>query len=106
MFQVENKSEFEVMSMKKIRKHFIFHGQVQGVGFRYTAGYIAKSLDLTGWVMNEYDGTVVAELQGDERAIDQFINKIHRSDRYISIDWVDEKSVPVEETERSFRIRN
>lgn len=91
--------------MKKIRKHFIFHGQVQGVGFRYTACYIAKSLGLTGWVMNEYDGTVIAEVQGDEPAVDQFINQIHTTGRYISIDWVDEKVIPLVE-ERSFRTRN
>lgn len=92
--------------MKKVRKHFIFHGQVQGVGFRYTASYLAKSLDLTGWVMNEYDGTVVAEVQGDERIVDHFVNRIHVSGRYISIDWTDEKVIPLVEEERTFRIRN
>ncbi|MFR8717144.1 MAG: acylphosphatase [Faecalibacterium prausnitzii] len=32
-------------------------GQVQGVGFRYRARYAAQSLDLTGWVQNEDDGS-------------------------------------------------
>ena len=33
--------------MSEIRKHFVFHGKVQGVGFRYTAKYLALSMDLT-----------------------------------------------------------
>ena len=45
--------------MSEVRKHMIFHGRVQGVGFRYTAKYLARSMNLTGWVKNEYDGTVV-----------------------------------------------
>lgn len=30
------------MSMEKVRIHYIFHGTVQGVGFRYKACYSAK----------------------------------------------------------------
>ena len=40
-------------------------GQVQGVGFRYRARYAAQTLDLTGWVENEDDGSVTLEVQGD-----------------------------------------
>lgn len=43
--------------MADVRKRIIFRGRVQGVGFRYTAKYLAQSLGLTGWVRNEYDGT-------------------------------------------------
>ena len=38
--------------MAEVRKRIIFHGRVQGVGFRYTAKYLARSLRLTGWVKN------------------------------------------------------
>lgn len=34
----------------KIRKHIIFYGRVQGVGFRYYAVQKANQLGLTGWV--------------------------------------------------------
>ena len=30
--------------MLEVRKHFVVHGKVQGVGFRYTAKYLALSL--------------------------------------------------------------
>ena len=56
--------------MAEIRQRIVFHGRVQGVGFRYTAKYLAQSLGLTGWVENEFDGTVVMEIQGREPMID------------------------------------
>ena len=52
--------------MSEVRKHFVVHGKVQGVGFRYTAKYLALSLGLTGWARNEWDGTVTMEVQGRE----------------------------------------
>lgn len=37
--------------MSEVRKHMIFHGRVQGVGFRYTAKYLARSMNLTAGVI-------------------------------------------------------
>ena len=56
--------------MEKVRKHIIFSGRVQGVGFRYTACYLARPLGLTGWVKNLWDGDVEMEVQGDPAAAD------------------------------------
>lgn len=56
-----------------VRKHIIFYGRVQGVGFRYYSVYKARALGLTGWVRNLYDGTVEMEVQGKESEIDQLI---------------------------------
>ena len=47
-----------------IRKHILFYGRVQGVGFRYHATYKASLLGLTGWVRNLEDGSVEMEVQG------------------------------------------
>ena len=41
-----------------VRKHILFSGRVQGVGFRFTACSLARPLGLTGWVKNCYDGDV------------------------------------------------
>lgn len=74
--------------MKKVRKHIIFSGRVQGVGFRYTACYLARPLGLTGWVKNLWDGNVEMEVQGDPAAIERLINGLE-SGRFIRIDHMD-----------------
>ena len=58
---------------EKVRKHIIFYGRVQGVGFRYYSVYKSRQLGLTGWVRNLYDGTVEMEVQGEQQVIDQLI---------------------------------
>lgn len=45
------------------------HGFVQGVGFRYTARLEAARLGVAGWVRNRPDGTVEAEVEGDEASV-------------------------------------
>ena len=54
---------------EKVRKHIIFYGRVQGVGFRYYSVYKSRQLGLTGWVRNLYDGTVEMEVQGEQQKI-------------------------------------
>lgn len=90
--------------MTQIRKRLVFHGRVQGVGFRYKAKYLASSLGLSGWVRNEYDGTVHMEVQGSKQMIHKLMEGLNR-DRYISIEWIDEKDIPVDGEERSFSVR-
>ena len=90
--------------MDKIRKRFIFYGRVQGVGFRWRARHAADSLHLTGWVSNLSDGSVMMELQGTEAEIDRLIISL-QNDRYIEISDMKVKSIPVEEDERSFRVK-
>ena len=48
--------------MQKIRESIDFYGRVQGVGFRYKLGYLARMYSVTGWARNEYDGSVSTEL--------------------------------------------
>ncbi len=56
--------------MDRIAKHIIFKGQVQGVGFRYTAHRVAARYDVTGFVRNLPDGTVEMLIQGTEQNVD------------------------------------
>ncbi len=55
-----------------------FYGSVQGVGFRYTARHAANMYRLTGYVRNDYDGSVTCEVQGDPDAIDAFIRTLNQ----------------------------
>ena len=89
--------------MEKMRMHIRFFGQVQGVGFRYTASHQASRYGLTGWVKNEYDGTVTAEVQGREADIDAWTYAM-QSGRYIQIDRIEKSEREVDCEERSFRI--
>lgn len=85
------------------RKHIIFYGSVQGVGFRWRARHAADLHGCTGWVHNKWDGTVEMEIQGEEEQIDRVIQSVN-SGRYVFIERMDVKTIPVEE-ERSFRTR-
>lgn len=85
------------------RKHIIFHGFVQGVGFRWRARLAAELYGCTGWVRNEWDGTVEMEIQGKEEQIDQVIQSINAG-RYVFIERMDVQTIPIEK-ESSFRTR-
>ena len=52
-----------------IRRRVIVHGYVQGVGYRYTARAQASRLGVGGWIRNRADGTVEAEVEGDEASV-------------------------------------
>ena len=89
--------------MEKIRKHFVFSGRVQGVGFRYRSSYIARDLGLTGWVKNNWDGKVKMEVQGTREEIGKLLSMLYQQ-RYIWIEDIEAKETPVQK-ESSFRIR-
>ena len=84
-----------------IRKHIRFWGRVQGVGFRYRAYHATNSVGATGWVRNEYDGSVTMEIQGTEEQIDQVILMIEKG-RFVRIENMDARTIPIKEEERGF----
>ena len=51
------------------------HGFVQHVGFRNFVRKNAEKLGITGWVKNNFDGTVEALLEGDDNTISELIEK-------------------------------
>ena len=87
----------------KVRKQIIFYGDVQGVGFRYRAFHAAQALGITGWVRNEWDGSVSMEVQGTEEEIDQMILTIQKG-TYVALRDMKVKTLPLE-AEGRFRIR-
>lgn len=92
------------MDQSIIRRHIRFYGWVQGVGFRYRARYAADAAGATGWVKNEYDGSVTMEIQGTEEQIDQVILALERGS-YIRIENMDVQTIPVLAEERGFYTR-
>ena len=84
----------------------IFKGQVQGVGFRYTASVIAKKYNLSGYAQNLYTGDVKVEIQGEKENIDSFINEILKSqNRWIIIEDYSIKKIDIVENEKNFGVR-
>jgi len=88
----------------KQRVQYSFTGYVQGVGFRYTASRAASMLGLTGWVRNEYDGSVTMEVQGEEAALRAVVELIEKNPG-ISIDNVCSENIPLAPDEKAFYIR-
>ena len=85
------------------RKHILFYGRVQGVGFRYYSVHKARQLGLAGWVQNLSDGSVEMEVQGTEEKIDELVLFLDRQ-RYIEITGMDVKKIPLKD-ERDFHER-
>ena len=85
-----------------LRRHYVFHGDVQGVGFRWRAQQAAKLYGLTGWVRNDWEGTVTMELQGDEALLDKAVVILENS-RYIRIERIETKGLPLDPKERRFK---
>ena len=84
-----------------IRRHIVFTGSVQGVGFRYRARHAAELYGCTGWVRNEYNGSVVMEIQGTEEQINQVTLAVERG-TFVRIENMDVRNIPVVEDERGF----
>lgn len=87
-----------------MRRHYRFYGEVQGVGFRYRASQAAKSLGLTGWVRNDFDGSVEMEIQGTEEEMDRVVVMI-QAGRYVDISDIEVKNLPEVVGERGFGVR-
>ena len=77
---------------------------MEGVGFRYKLRYLAEKYSVTGWARNEYDGSVSTKLQGLEEDIDKILQALY-NDRYIEIDNIRKRSLPVDEEEYGFGVR-
>lgn len=74
--------------MERVRVQFI--GRVQGVGFRATVRTIARAFSVTGWVRNEEDGSVTAEIQGTQGDIDLLLARLRtRMEGFIRSETLD-----------------
>ena len=98
--KADGRGEIRISVIRSARKSL----GLQGVGFRYTAKYLAQSLGLTGWVRNEYDGTVLLEIQGSEYMINKLLMGLNHN-QFITIEWMDTEELPLDKEEKSFSVR-
>ena len=89
--------------MYKIRRHIIFYGSVQGVGFRWKASHTARRLGISGWVKNLYDGSVEMEAEGSPRDIADLIEALENHS-WGSVERIVTQDIPVH-GDYSFEVR-
>jgi len=59
-----------------VTQHFLITGQVQGVGFRWSAARLAQQLGITGTVQNLSTGQVAIVASGDTAQLADFARQI------------------------------
>lgn len=74
------------------------------MGFRYRAQYAAGCLGITGWVCNEWDGSVEMEVQGQPEQIEKMLAMINQG-TYISMESIERKEIPLVESEIGFTVQ-
>ena len=89
--------------MKAIRA--TVRGRVQGVGYRQSARVTARSLGLLGWVRNTMEGTVELFAQGDDDAVDRFVDWLWLGPTGHGVLGVESDVVPVDSQLHDFFIR-
>lgn len=87
-----------------MRKRMIYHGRVQGVGFRYTAATIARQHPVTGYVKNLPDGTVEVVADGSPETVHEFLSDIEEAFRG-NITDADSQELQPDEEFSDFRVR-
>ncbi|WP_027586452.1 acylphosphatase [Acidipropionibacterium thoenii] len=75
--------------MSTVHVHVIVRGKVQGVGFRYFVQETAEALAVSGTVRNCADGTVKAELEGPDQAVQAVVDRLKQGPRMARVDGVE-----------------
>jgi acylphosphatase len=71
------------------RAHVLVRGLVQGVFFRAELRDRARSVGVSGWVRNNVDGTVDAELEGPRERVESLVHWCSRGPRGAVVDDVE-----------------
>jgi acylphosphatase len=88
-----------------IAKHVGVTGRVQGVFFRAWMREQADDLGVTGWVRNCPDGRVDAHIEGEEAAVEQLVQLLHRGPPAAEVQDVHMWNVEIGEFDR-FEVRH
>ena len=59
-----------------MQKRIRYKGHVQGVGFRYSVRQIVSGYEISGTVQNQSDGSVLLEVEGEERELQLFLTEL------------------------------
>ncbi|MHC4885585.1 MAG: acylphosphatase [Planctomycetota bacterium] len=62
--------------MSGIQMRVTFRGRVQGVGFRWTTKALAEDYDVSGYVRNQPDGSVLLVAEGTRREVEHLLDAL------------------------------
>jgi acylphosphatase len=92
--------------MQRECRRVYYSGQVQGVGFRFTARQLARGFDVAGYVRNLPDGRVELVAEGEPAEIDRFLQAVRDEMGYFIRDVMIESCPPLAEPFTGFTIRH
>ena len=89
------------------RIRYRFAGLVQNRGFRYACWKSADRAGCTGWVRNERDRTVTAEVQGTSGQLARFMRELVRVVYGFGDNWSvgEQIELPVDRKETQFGVK-
>ena len=88
----------------RVRAEIVVKGRVQGVFFRASAQQEGLQLGLTGEVRNLPDGCVEAIVEGEKRAVEDFISWCRRGPPSARVEDVEVKLRPCRDEFRTFSV--
>ena len=72
-----------------IRRRLVVHGDVQGVGFRWSCAREAQNLGVRGWVLNRADGSVEVVAEGEPDVVQELVTWAHQGPRHAVVSRVE-----------------
>ncbi len=85
-------------------RRYIVRGRVQGVGFRFFVEREAHTLGISGWVRNNFDGSVEVLATGTEEQLSALRSKLQKGPRAARVDQLDEADAKPGANLNTFRI--
>lgn len=74
-------------------------GRVQGVGYRAFVLRLAESMEIKGFVKNQYDGSVLIEAEGADEKLCLFIERCKTGPGWAHVTGITTNVLPVEGSE-------
>ncbi len=88
------------------RLHAIVRGRVQGVFFRAWTQEQAHALRLSGWVRNNYDGSVELIAEGPRAFLEDFLKKCWEGPSAAWVEKVESEWLVADGTFEGFQVRH
>jgi acylphosphatase len=87
-----------------IGRRYAIQGRVQGVGFRDFVQREARRLNVTGYVKNLSDGSVLVCALGLKESIEALESALYQGPRWSEVRGVSKEDLALDETFEDFRI--